>query len=91
MRVGLPLVVGNVAWCVRCGAGVPFQVVTSGKWRGVGGGWMARRRYSAATHVGYRTVITAARVRGGLRWRGAQLSVAAESLAFNVVDLGPSR
>jgi len=91
VRTGLPLVVGDVAQCVRRGAGALFQAVISGRWRGVGGGWLTRRRYSAVAHVGYRTAIIAARARGGLHGRGAQLSVVAESPPFNAVDLGPSR
>ena len=38
MRAGLPLVVGDVAWFVRCGVGVPFQATASGRRSGVGGG-----------------------------------------------------
>ena len=87
MRAGLPLVVGDVARYVRRGAGAPFQAVILGKWRGVGGGRLMRRPYSAAAHVGYRAAIIAVRARGGLRGRRAQLLVAAESPAFNVVDL----
>ena len=67
MRTGLSLVVGGVAQYVRCSAGAPFQAVSSGRWRGVGGGRLMRRRYSAAAHIGYRTTITAARAWGSLR------------------------
>ena len=35
---GLPLVVGDVARFVRCGAGAPFQAAASGRRSGVGGG-----------------------------------------------------
>ena len=88
MRAGLPLVVGDVAWYVRFGAGAPFQAVSSGRWRGVGGGRLMRRRYSAAVHVGYCAVIIATRTWGFPRAR-AQLLVAAISPTFNAVDSGP--
>ena len=88
MRTGLPLVVGDVAWYMRHGVGAPFQAVVSGRWRGVGGGWLTRRRYSAVAHVGYRTAIIVVRARRVLRERGAQLLVAAISPAFNAVDSG---
>ena len=91
MRTGLPLVVGDVAWYMRHGVGAPFQAVVSGRWRGVGGGRLMRRRYSATAHVGYYAVIIAVRARGGLHGLGAQLSVAAKSPAFNAVDSSPSR
>ena len=38
MRVGLPLVVGDVDRFVRCGVGAPFQATASGRRSGVGGG-----------------------------------------------------
>ena len=44
--------------------------------------------YSHTTPVGYRTIIIAKCARGGLRGRGAQLSVTAKSTAFNAVDSG---
>jgi len=50
--LGSLLIVGDVAQCVRCGTGAPFQAVVSGRRRGVGGGWLMRQRYSAAAHVG---------------------------------------
>ena len=56
-HAGLPLVVGDVVRSVRCGVGAPFLAVVSGRWRGVDGGRLMRRRCSAAAHVGYRTVI----------------------------------
>ena len=90
MRVGLLLVVGDVARYVRCSAGAPFQAVSSGRWRGTGGGRLTRWRYSAAAHVGYCAAISAVRARGVLRGGGAQLSVAAISPAFNAVFRGCS-
>ena len=91
MRAGLPLVVGDVAWYMRHGVGAPFQAVVSGRWRGLGGGRLMRRRYRSVAHVGYCTAIIAVRVHGSLRGREAQLSVAAKSPVFNAVDSGPLR
>ena len=44
--------------------------------------------YSRAAPVGYRVVIIAECARGRLYGCGAQLSVTAESTAFNAVDSG---
>jgi len=90
VRAGPPLVMGDMAWCVQCGVGAPFQAVVSDRWRGVGDGRLMRWRYSATDHIGYRAAIIASRA-WGLHGRGAQLSAAAKSPAFNAVDLGPLR
>ena len=76
---------------VWCSASAPFQAVSSGRWRGVGGSRLMRQCYSAAAHVGYCAAIIALRARGVLRGHGAQLSVAAISPIFNAVDSGPQQ
>ena len=57
MRAGLPLVVGDMARCVQCGADAPFQAVISSRWRGAGSDRPMGQRYSATAHVGYCNVV----------------------------------
>ena len=91
MRAGLPLVVGDVARYARAVWTRLFRWLprVGGEAWAVAGGW------DDATvpprPAGYCTVITAECTRGSLRGRGAHLSVAVKSTAFNETDSGPQR
>ena len=88
MRADLPLVVGNVAQYARA---VRARLFRRLPWAG-GEAWAAAGGWDDATvpprPIGYRAIIIAECARGSLRGRGAQLSAAAKSPAFNAADSG---